>query len=60
MAEHDWEVRGGNWERDGEGSVIGFIAELGGVYEVENLTEPRTRSYCGSFKEAMACFEAKG
>ena len=56
-ADHDWEVRGGCWERDGEGHIMGFIAEIGGVYEVESLTGSRTREYCASFKEAMAWFE---
>lgn len=48
---------GGPWwisEPDGERRVIGFIAELGGMYEVENLTGPRTREYCEPFKEAMS------
>jgi len=59
-AEHDWEVRSGDWDGgNSEGNVIGFIAEVGGIYEVESLTGTRAHEYCASFKEAMECFEVK-
>lgn len=58
--ERDWEVRGGNWDRVGGGHLIGYIAEVGGVYEVEKLTGVRVHEYCATFKEAMERFEEEG
>ena len=39
-------------ERDGR-ALLGFIERVGGQYEVTALCDPRERSRCGSFDEAL-------
>ena len=56
LAEREWQVIAGAWDRIGGGCVLGFIEELGGVYEVKIINQPDLSQFFDTFKEAVDCF----
>lgn len=56
LAEREWQVIAGAWERLGGGRVLGFIEELGGVYEIKIVNHPELSQFFNTFKEAVDCF----
>lgn len=57
LDEREWQVVAGDWHREGGGRLIGFIEELGGVYEVEIVDQPARRQFFSTFKDAIECFD---
>lgn len=60
VAEREWRVVSGIWDRAGGAQVLGFIEELGGVYEVEIVDQPELSQFFDTFKEAVDCFSEVG
>lgn len=57
LAEREWQVVAGEWQRSNGGRIVGFIEELGGTYEVEVLRDSSLCQFFGTFKEAMDYFD---
>ncbi|MEO7349435.1 MAG: hypothetical protein ABIW32_06230 [Terrimesophilobacter sp.] len=58
LAERKWQVIAGAWDRPSGGRVLGFINELGGVYEVAIINQPELSQFFNTFKEAVDYFSA--
>lgn len=60
VAEREWQVVAGAFDRVGGSRVLGFIEELGGVYEAEVIDRPDHSQFFNTFKDAVDCFSDLG